>query len=129
MEIVNSLNGVLGEQLGPLTVSVFAVAFIRFALGSFAALRDGTFVLSSVAAFIRSQVLGRVFPILTTAFLAGSIEGEAGVALTVFAAGQGAAYVAETVGSIREALSPTAAIETAEKEIVGLEKGNAVPQD
>jgi hypothetical protein len=129
MEIIDSLNGILGDQLGPLTVGLFVVAFLRFALGAFAALRDETFVLSSVGAFIRSQILGRVFPILTTAFLAGAIEGEAGVALTLFAAGQGATYVAESIGAIREALSPVAAIETASKEVRALELGNAVPQD
>lgn len=120
---------VLGEQLWALTVSLMGLTALRFALGAFAALKDGTFVLSSVGAFLRSQVLGRVFPILTVAYFAATTSDAVGATLTASAAAMGAAYLAETVGAIQEALSATSQQNVAEKTVRGLQIGNPVPQD
>lgn len=117
---------VLGEDLVALTISLFGLTALRFALGAYSALADGTFVLSSVAAFLRSQVLGRVMPILTTAYFAYASNN---VALVATAGALGAAYVAETVGAIQEALSASAREALAAKTVIGDEIGNPVPQD
>lgn len=117
---------VLGEELVALTISLFGLTALRFVLGAYAAFADGTFVLSSVAAFLRSQVVGRVMPILTAAYFAYASDN---VALVATAGALGAAYVAETVGAIQEALSATAKEAVAEKIIVGEQIGNPVPQD
>lgn len=121
-DIVN----VLGEELIALTTSLLGLTVLRFVLGAYSAFADGTFVLSSLAAFLRSQVVGRVMPILTAAYFAHS---SGNVALVAFTATLGAAYAAETLGAIQEALSASAKEAVAEKTVVGLEIGNPVPQD
>jgi hypothetical protein len=120
---------VLGEELIALTLALFGLSALRFIVGAYSALADGTFVLSSLGAFIRTQVLGRVFPILTVAYFAASVGDAAGTALAGTAAALGAAYVAETVGAIQEALSDTAKARVAEKHLRGLDSGNPVPTD
>lgn len=117
---------VLGDELIALTISLFGLTALRFVLGAYSAFADGTFVLSSLAAFLRSQVVGRVMPILTAAYFAYASGNEALVATT---AALGAAYVAETVGAIQEALSSTAKEVVAAKTVLGDEIGNPVPQD
>jgi hypothetical protein len=122
-------GAIIGQELWALTISLFGLSGLRFALGAFSALRDGTFVLSSLGAFLRSTILGRVFPILTVAYFAASVEGGVGVTLAAASATMGAAFVAETVGAIQEALSSTAQDAVAEKTTRGLQIGNPVPQD
>lgn len=117
---------VLGDELIALTISLFGLTALRFVLGAYSAFADGTFVLSSVAAFLRSQVVGRVMPILTAAYFAYASDN---VALIATTGALGAAYVAETVGSIQEALSSTAKDVVAAKTVLGDEIGNPVPQD
>ena len=119
-------SALLTPEMQNLALGLFGLTALRFALGAYAALRDGTFVLSSVAAFLRSQVLGRVFPIMTTAVFAAATEN---TVLIASAGAIGAAYIAETVGAIQEALSKTAAEEVAAKTVLGTEIGNPVPQD
>jgi hypothetical protein len=128
-KLMPDITTVLGEELVALTISLFGLSGLRFVLGAYAALSDGTFVLSSVGAFIRSTVLGRVFPILTVAYFAAATGGVAGTALTATSAALGAAFVAETIGSIQEALSASTKAEVAEKIITGDATGNPVPQD
>lgn len=116
----------VSQEVLTLTMALFGLTGLRLVLGVYSALKDGTFVLSSVGAFIRSQVLGRVFPILTVAYFADASDQ---AALTATAAALGAAYVAETIGAIQEAVSAAAKVEVAEKTIRSLEVGNPVPQD
>lgn len=120
------LTQFVSQEVLALTMSLFGLTAVRFILGAYAALKDGTFVLSAVGAFIRSQVLGRIFPILTVAYFADASDQ---VALMGTAAALGAAYVAETIGAIQEALSATAQEVVAEKTIRGEQTGNPVPQD
>lgn len=117
---------VLGEELVALTISLFGLTALRFALGAYSAFADGTFVLSSLAAFLRTQVVGRVMPILTAAYFAYA---SGNTALVVFAGGLGAAYAAETLGAIQEALSSSTKNDVAEKTVLGAQIGNPVPQD
>lgn len=114
----------LTPELQNLALGLFAMSGLRLALGVYAAAKDGTFVLSSVADFLRSQVLGRVFPIMTTALFA---QGTGNGVLIAAAAAAGAAYLGETVGAIQEALSASAREVKAEKVVHGLEVGNPVP--
>lgn len=123
---MESIVQVLGEDLWALTTGLFGAAGLRFALGSYAALSDGTFVLSSFAAFVRSQILGRVFPILTVAYFAYSSGNVALIAATGVAA---AAFTAETLGAVQEALSNTTKEVVAAKTVYGEQIGNSVPQD
>lgn len=116
----------LSPELTTLALSLFGITAVRTALGIFAAVKDGTFVLSATAAFLRSQVVGRVFPILTVSYFAQTSDN---VALIASAAATGAAYLAETAGAVMEALSSSAAADTAEKTITAEAAGNPVPQD
>ena len=95
-EIFNSLPG-------QTIYGMLGLAFLDLILSVLAALRDKTFKLDVIAAFLRSQVLGRVLPI-TVLILGGvalkqdliSAAGYAGAAL----------YIAETVGSILASWGP-----------------------
>ena len=77
--------------------AALVAAFLDFAFGVFAALRDGTFALDAVAAFVRKHLLGRVFPI---GLLAGMsyLTGDTVMAAAAIAALT--AYAAETLASI-----------------------------
>lgn len=78
-------------------------AFLDFAFGVFAALRDGSFALDAVAAFVRKHLLGRVFPVGTLAIM-GYISGD--LAMNAAAAAALTAYAVETMGSIYGSLNP-----------------------
>jgi hypothetical protein len=83
--------------------ALLAVAFLDFALGVFAALRDGTLKLDELAAFVRSHLAGRVLPIALLLVVGYAADQ---VALTAAGLAAGAAYVAETVGSIASSWGP-----------------------
>lgn len=72
-------------------------AFLDFAVGSFYALKQGTFALDAVAAFVRKHLLGRVFP-LATLLIAGYLTGD--VTMNAAAAAGLVAYGAETMASV-----------------------------
>ena len=77
--------------------AALVAAFLDFAFGVFAALRDGTFALDAVAAFVRKHLLGRVFPIGLLAVMSyvtgDTVMAAAGIAALT-------AYAAETLASI-----------------------------
>ncbi len=91
--LIDFLNSPAGYALKAALVA----AFLDFAFGTYAALRDGVFALDSVAAFVRKHLLGRVFPVGTLA-LAGYLTGD--VAMNAAAAAALTAYAAETMASI-----------------------------
>lgn len=95
------LNEFLNSTAGLAVKGALVAAFLDFAFGVFAALRDGTFQLDAIAAFVRKHLLGRVFPVSVLA-VAGHLTGDA----IMIAAGAGAltAYAAETLGSIYSSL-------------------------
>lgn len=95
-EIFNSLPG-------QAIYGVLGLAFLDFILGVFAAVRDNTFKLDSVAAFVRSQLLGKVFP-LTALILFGVLVNQA--ALTDLGYAGALAFTAATVGSIIASWGP-----------------------
>lgn len=92
----------LASPAGIAVKASLVAAFLDFAFGAFAALRDGTFALDAVAAFVRKHLLGRVFPISVLA-IAGYLTSD----LAMIAAGAAAltAYAVETMGSIYASLA------------------------
>jgi hypothetical protein len=92
------------DSTGGLAVKgALTAAFLDFAFGVYAAFRDGTFALDSVAAFVRKHLLGRVFPASTLAIVA-YYSGDA--VMTTAAALALTAYGAETLASIYGSLQP-----------------------
>jgi hypothetical protein len=121
------MEAFLASEAGLALKAALVVAFADFLTGSFAALRDGTFALDALAAFLRKHVLGRVAPLGTLLalgyfggpgssefFLAGAIAG-----LT--------AYAAETAASIWGNINPPAQSDV--KEASPAAELNPVPQD
>lgn len=95
-------------------VAVLVCAFLVLVFGVSAAQRDGTFEMSLVAAWVRKHLWGRVIPIVSALFVGylTSLVAGPGETLTqvVYLGLTGAGivgaglYVAETLGTIRDAL-------------------------
>jgi hypothetical protein len=92
-----NLNEFLNSPAGYALQAALVAAFLDFAFGTFAALRDGVFALDSVAAFVRKHLMGRVFPIGTLAVM-GYLSGN--LAMNMAAAAALTAYATETLASI-----------------------------
>jgi hypothetical protein len=91
------------ESTGGIAVKAALVAaFLDFAFGVFAAVRDGTFAVDSVAAFLRKHLMGRVLPVSLLAWV-GYISGDQ--IMIAAAAASLTAYAAETIGSIYGSLT------------------------
>ena len=100
------LTEFLDSQAGQALAAMLIVAFVDFITGAFAALRDGTFALDAIAAFLRKHVWGRVAPIgtlLVVGYYGGGTIGQLFLAGAVAAA---LAYVAETAASVWGNVSP-----------------------
>ena len=97
------LSAFFASNSGIAVYGVLVLAFVDFALGVMAAIRDKTFTLDVVAAYLRSHVVGRVFPI--TLLLAAGYFGNQD-ALTALGLVSAAAYLAETIGSISTSWGP-----------------------
>ena len=94
---------------GQLALAVLTLAFLDFVLGVAAAVRDSTFAFASVAVFVQSHLVGRVFPIWLLLFVGYLTQGVevAGMPLILGAGvAAGAAYVAETIASINASWGP-----------------------
>lgn len=89
----------LDSEAGLALKGLLIVSFLDFATGSFAALRDGTFALDALAAFVRKHILGRVAPI-GTLLAVGYFGGETGLPFLAGGIAAGTAYVAETASSV-----------------------------
>jgi hypothetical protein len=116
----------LSSDAGLALKGLLVVSFLDFATGSFAALRDGTFALDAIGAFIRKHILGRVLPIATL-LVAGYFGGETGTLFLAGAVAASAAYVAETAASIWGNVSPPKASDV--KDISAAAALNPVPTD
>lgn len=92
----------LNSPAGIALEGALAAAFLDFAFGVFAALRDGVFALDSVAAFVRKHLLGRVFP-LGTMLVLGYLSGN--LAMNTAAAAALTAYAVETMASIYQSIA------------------------
>lgn len=103
---MEALQEFIASQAGTALLAMVGVAFADFLTGAFAALRDGTFALDAIAAFLRKHIWGRVAPIgtlLVLGYFGGDTVGQLFMASAVAA---GTAYAAETASSILGNLSP-----------------------
>jgi hypothetical protein len=93
--------------LGQFIIVLGSVAIVDVGVGILAAITAGTFSPAHVADFIKTHVLYRVFPIASLAFLSLSVPevSEGTSMLWIMACGSLAAYLVETVGSVRESFS------------------------
>lgn len=113
------IQALIDSPAGLAIKGALVAAFLDFAFGVFAAVRDGTFALDAVAAFVRKHLLGRVFPASLLAIVAyytndAAMIGAAAAAL--------AAYAAETLASVYGSIArPT--------EGVSAESYNPIPRD
>lgn len=105
---MTALQAFLDSQAGLALVAMLGVAFADFATGSFAALRDGTFELDALGAFLRKHIWGRVAPIGTLLALGYFGGGTIGQLFLAGAIAGAAAYTAETASSILGNISPPA---------------------
>ena len=103
---MEALREFIGSQAGTALLAMVGVAFADFLTGAFAALRDGTFALDALAAFLRKHIWGRVAPIgtlLVLGYFGGDTIGQLFMASAIAA---GTAYAAETASSILGNLNP-----------------------
>lgn len=124
MSLITAMRAFLADPAGVAFQSVLVLSFVDFATGTFAAIRDGTFALDVVAAFLRKHVLGRSAPILLLLFV-GYFA--AAPALTALGAISATAYLAELLASIKGNLAPPKADITAERKAAAIL--NPVPQE
>lgn len=99
------LTEFLASEAGLALQGILIVAFADFLTGTFAALRDGTFALDAVAAWVRKHIAGRVGPIGGLLVLA-YFGGPSATIFLVGAIGAATAYVAETAASVLGNLNP-----------------------
>jgi hypothetical protein len=89
---------------GKAVYAVIAFALVDFAFGVGAAVRDNTFQLDSVMAFLRKHFIGRVLPIAILLSVGWFGHQDALVSLgLVLSAG----YLAETLASIKDSAFPS----------------------
>lgn len=115
-----ALQTFIDSQAGAAILAMVGVAFADFATGAFAALRDGTFELDALAAFLRKHIWGRVAPIGTLLTLGYFGGGTIGSLFMASALAAGAAYCAETAASILDNLSAPGDVDS---------PANPVPQE
>jgi hypothetical protein len=102
---MNELSAFLDSTAGLALKAALAAAFLDFATGSFAALRDGTFQLDALAAFLRKHILGRLAP-LGSLLVVGYFGGSTGQIFLAAAIAGLTAYAAETGASVLGNLNP-----------------------
>lgn len=122
-----ALDAFLNSEAGKLLAAMLVVAFADFVTGTFAALRDGTFALDALAAWLRKHIAGRVGPIgalLVLGYFGNELVGQVFMGGALVAAG---AYVAETAASILGNIAPPK--ESDVKEATAASTINPVPED
>jgi hypothetical protein len=103
---MTALQAFLDSTAGTALIAMVGVAFADFLTGSFAALRDGTFALDALGAFLRKHIWGRVAPIGTLLALGYFGGGTVGQLFLASAVAASAAYAAEAASSIVGNLNP-----------------------
>ena len=103
---MEALREFIQSPAGAGLLAMVGIAFADFVTGVFAALRDGTFSVDAIAAFLRKHIWGRVAPIgtlLVLGYFGGDTIGQLFMASALAAA---TAYAAETASSILGNLNP-----------------------
>jgi hypothetical protein len=97
------ITAFLAAPAGTAVKALLVATFLVFLLGTFAALRDKTFNLQYVDAFVRTTILGRVAPVTAVLFIGYFADDQlitgAGVAAAAIVA---AGMVASALASIRQ---------------------------
>lgn len=122
------LSGFLNSEAGLALKGALIAAFADLATGVFAALKDGTFSLDAIAAFLRKHVLGRVCP-LGVMLALGYYGGPSGQVFLPFAIAGLAAYAAETAASIKGNFLPPKESDAKAESINAAEAVNPVPTE
>jgi hypothetical protein len=112
---MTAIRAFFGDPAGQAIYAMLALAFADFGLGVAAAVRDGTFDLELVAAFVRKHLAGRIAPIALLLFVGYAADLNA---LTAAGIAASAAYVAETIASLVSSV----------KSVAGKEQANPVPK-
>ena len=121
---MDTVTDFLNSTGGLAIKAALAAAFLDFAFGVFAALRDGTFALDAVAAFLRKHLVGRVLPVSILAVV-GYYTGDAIMIATAAAALT--AYAAETLASIYGSINPPKASDV--RQVDAQVEPNPIPVD
>lgn len=100
------IQELLASPAGLAIKGALAAAFLDFIFGVFAALKDGTFAIDAIAAFLRKHLIGRVLPVSILATVGYLTSDQVMIAA---AAASLTAYTAETLGSIYGSIRPPAA--------------------
>ena len=121
-----SLSAFLADPAGLAVKGALVAAFLDFAFGVFAAFRDGSFALDSLAAFVRKHLLGRVLPVSLLAIVAYVTRDAAMAAAAILSL---SAYTVETLASIYGSIKPPAEGESPTAIANAEAKGNPIPTD
>ncbi len=127
-----SIQAFLDDPAGLALKAMLLWAFLDFATGTFAAIKDGTFALDVIAAFVRKHLFGRVAPIAAL-LVAGYYTGD--VAIIGGAVTAAVAYTLETMSSVKGNFFPPkkSDVLSAEEEAAGVvlldSPVNPVPTD
>lgn len=103
---MEGLTAFLDSPAGIALIAATGAAFADLATGVLAALRDGTFSLDSIAAFLRKHIAGRVAPLGVLMLLGYFGGGTLGQLFLASAVAGLTAYAAETAASIWGNLQP-----------------------
>lgn len=118
------MEAFLSSTAGLAVKGALVAAFLDFGFGVFAALKDSTFSLDAIAAFLRKHLVGRVLPVSGLAYM-GYLTGDPLMISTAIAALS--AYAAETLASIYGSIAPSADVKVeATGEVI---PANPIPTD
>jgi hypothetical protein len=114
MNFTAALEAFFASDTGRYAALVLILPVIDWTLGTLAAIRDGTFQLDSLLAFVRKQIAGRVLPIWILMFLGYItndlvIPGVEWPVFSTFGTVLAIGYIVETIGSIMRSWGPKAA--------------------
>lgn len=123
---IDMIRAFIDSEAGLALQGLVLVAVADFLTGVFAAVRDGTFAMDALAAWVRKHLAGRVFPIGTLLILS-YFGGGSGILFLAGAATAAAAYVAETVASVFGNLVPPKASDI--KDVAAAAALNPIPED
>jgi hypothetical protein len=115
--------------------AVVVLCVAQFALGSIRAFSNKTFVVSSFDAWIRTDVAGRVIPIILIFLMAKAVPDlsvfgipvESG--LMAFGVAQATTYIISSLGSIYQNVRPPDPAVLERKMVLAEEAGDKIPMD